>query len=97
MQKYFVTPLALEGSYIIGITIILYLLGRFVDLKIWPTVISIIILVHLLDFSTKFIINQHHLYLSMKPWLLRLPGLLIQLLLGSFILKLALKKTGNHE
>ncbi len=97
VQKYLVTPLALEGSFIIGISLILYLLGRFVDLKIWPTVISIIILVHLLDFSTRFIINQHYLYLSIRPWLLRIPGLLIQLFLGSFILKLALKKTGNYE
>jgi hypothetical protein len=90
-QKYLLIPIAFEGGFFLATMVMLYLLGRFIDLPLWPTLLTMIILTHALDFGVKSIISQSDLYyLSLKPWLLRIPGILLTILVGRIVLRLAL-------
>ncbi len=91
LQRYLVTPLAFEGGFFVATLVMLYLLGRFVDLALWPTLLSMVLLLHLFDFGVKFVLAQSAFnYNNWRLWLLRAPVILLTVLLGRSVLKWAL-------
>ncbi|MBN2725012.1 MAG: hypothetical protein JXR95_13160 [Deltaproteobacteria bacterium] len=93
VAKYILFPVILEIGFIFGTLIILYMMGRFVDLTIWTTILGTIFSVHLIDMAVKFILDQFYFYYwNPKMLLMRIPGILITAFLGKFILGFALKR-----
>ncbi|MBU1238428.1 hypothetical protein KJ865_01850, partial [Myxococcota bacterium] len=74
LQKYLLAPIAFEGGFLIAQLVVLYLVGRFIDLKLWPTLIAMVAGIHLFDFAVKFVLDQAGFaYLNWRLWALRAP------------------------
>jgi len=94
-MKYVAVPVALEAGLGLSGLVILYLLGRFVELAVWPTLISFWLGVHLVDMLMKWLLGQFEYgYGEPRVLLLRLPGLLLFSLCSYFVFRAALKR-GN--
>jgi hypothetical protein len=91
VQKYIIYPTAVEIGMFLSIVFVLYLLGRLMDYKVWPTLIGMIILVHLIDFTISWVIETADIkYIGKIPVLTRIPGVLLTVLCGYYVLKWAL-------
>jgi len=92
-MKFVAVPLALEAGMGLAGLAVLYLVGRFVELALWPTVVSFWIGLHLLDGLMKWLLGQFEWgYGEPRVLLLRLPGLVIFFLISVRLFRIALKR-----
>lgn len=93
LLKYVIMPISFEFGFFVMTLIILYMMGRFTDLPLKTSVISMYVMVHVVDGIVKYVLSQFSFYYaSYMPWLYRLPGALLTFVLGYYVLKIALKR-----
>ncbi|MBU1244727.1 hypothetical protein KKD52_14240 [Myxococcota bacterium] len=92
-MKFVAVPIALEAGMGLAGLAVLYMLGRFVDLSIWPALISFWIGIHLLDMLMKWLLGQFQYgYGELRVVLLRLPGILLFTVCGYYVFRAALRR-----
>lgn len=93
IMKFVAVPLALEAGMGLAGLLVLYLVGRFVDLVFWPVLVSFWVGLHLLDALMKWLLGQFEWgYGEPRVLLLRLPGFILFFLLGVRVFRLALRR-----
>jgi len=93
VMKFVAVPLALEAGMGLAGLLVLYLVGRFVDLAFWPVLVSFWVGLHLLDGLMKWLLGQFEgSYGEPRVLLLRLPGVILFFILGIRIFRLAQRR-----
>jgi hypothetical protein len=93
LMKFVAVPLALEAGMGLAGLLVLYLVGRFVDLVFWPVLASFWVGLHLLDALMKWLLGQFEWgYGEPRVLLLRLPGFILFFLLSVKVFRLALRR-----
>ncbi len=92
-MKYVAVPLALEGGMGAAAIILLYMLGRFVELRPLPTVIFLWVGLHVLDALMQWMLGAFTLsYGEPQVLALRLPGFILFGVAGWYVLRAALRR-----
>jgi hypothetical protein len=92
-MKFVAVPIALEAGMGLAGLAVLYMLGRFVDLALWPALISFWIGIHLLDMLMKWLLDQFQYgYGELRVVLLRVPGIILFTVLGFLVFRAALRR-----
>ncbi len=93
LMKFVAVPFALEAGMGLAGLAVLYLLGRFIELPLWPALISFWIGLHLLDMVMKWLLDQFQYgYAEPRVLLLRLPGFLLFFLCSFHVFRAAQKR-----
>jgi len=93
LMKFVAVPFALEAGMGLAGLAVLYLLGRFIELPVWPALISFWIGLHLLDMVMKWLLDQFQYgYGEPRVLLLRLPGLLLFFFCSFYVFRAAQKR-----
>jgi hypothetical protein len=93
LMRYVAVPLALEAGLGLAGIAVLYMLGRFVELALWPSLVAFWVGIHGLDILMKWLLDQlQYSYGEPRVLLLRLPGIILFSFLSYPVFRAALRR-----